>query len=408
MRTAREARRLCLTDTPQAAAAAFERRGVELPEVQALLSSASGEPERHRSETIELSDAWGRTTRTSLYVPETRGPARRGVIVGLHGVGGSGEELEPKFRELADACGAVLLCPTAQQPVDEESNFDLVGLFGRRFSEARWTPDPGDFPMRALAWARENLSVDPDRCALVGASMGGIAAWNTTARCWDRTSMTGSVNGAPSVWELFGPDRTMRELLPNLLNLPLAVIHGGRDKQIPSALDRDAVEHLRSLGHRRISFVEVAEGEHQLSTMRFVPGTPQFDSVVRCFRSSRREPWPRRIVHRARESGTGRAHWVEISHITPGRAAHVEARATGRSGIDIQVTGASRVRVLLSEQLVRPGRVFVRVNGEPREYEFRPSLTDVISTYAESGADPGRTAQMTIDIEVSEIREREG
>lgn len=130
--------------------------------------------------------------------------------------------------------------------------------------------------------------------------------------------MAASINGAPSIWEMFGPDNTMRELLPNVLGVPLAVVHGVRDQQIPLVLARDAVTHLRGRGHQGISFVEVPDGEHKLSTMGIEPGNPQFDEIVRCFGAAKRIPWPRHVRHRAREKAHGRAHWVEMDDLHPG------------------------------------------------------------------------------------------
>ncbi|MER7736459.1 hypothetical protein ABTX80_36865 [Streptomyces erythrochromogenes] len=400
-----EARRICLSHEPQVAAEIFQRRGIDLHGLETLLYSVGNERERSRTETVELQDAWGRPTEMTLYVPELQGDQSLGVMVGLHGVGGSGIELAPYLRRLADACGAVLICPTAQLPVDGKSNFDLAGIFGSRFRQARWTPDPGDFPVRALRWARENLAVDVDRCALVGTSMGGIAAWSLASRHWAGLSMAASINGAPSIWELFGPDRAMRELLPNLLNLPFVVVHGSRDKQIPIGLDKEAVTQLGRLGHRGVTLVEVPDGEHKLSTMQLLPGNPQFDAVVQGYRASRRESWPSHVLHRARETESGRAHWIAMDGITNGETGSVEAWVRNRSHLDIHAVHASRIRLFLHDRILNSGRVSITVNGESRRVSFRLSMEDAISTYVESGADPGLMAHMVLDVDIAETLE---
>lgn len=402
MTTSQEARRVCLTHEPREAADTLQRCGVDPERLARLLRAPTGARERHRREVVELLDGWGRPTEMAVYVPESTESAPPGVIVGLHGVGGSGVELEPQLRPLADACGAVLLCPTAQQPVVERSNFELAGLFGRRFRQTRWTTDAGDYPVRALVWARTQLDIDFSRCALVGASMGGIATWGIAARRWDGLSMAVSINGAPSIWERFGPDRTSRELLPNLLNLPFTVVHGRRDEQIPAVLDREAVAQLRQLGHRRLSFIEVPDGEHRLSTMRFTPDSLPFEAVVRCYRSARRSPWPVQVQHRARDRESGRAHWVAVDDVAPGRTASVAASVSRRSRLDITAAGTARLRLFLSDRLVAPGRVLVTVNGTPKAVDFVPSIMDTVTSYVESGADPDRTAQMVVDVDVPE------
>ncbi|MFJ3235686.1 hypothetical protein [Streptomyces sp. NPDC086787] len=398
-------RHICLTETPEAAAKLFEQQGLNAYRLEQLLLSTAAAGERRRSEAVELLDAWGRSTRTELYVPPTLDGHPLGLIVALHGAGGSGAEMEPYMQPLADACGAVLLCPTAHQPIGGSNNFDLAGLFGSRFNEARWTTDPGDFPVRAFRWARENLAIDVDHCALVGASMGGIATWGIASRRWDSLAMAASINGAPSIWEMFGPDQTMRELLPNLVNLPFTVVHGSRDQQIAPILDTEAVTQLRRMGHQRISLVEVPDGEHKLSTMQIDPGNPQFDKIVHYFRSARRTPWPLRVRHHARESENGRAHWVEIKDIIPGQTATVEGRVVDRKHLDVRTSGCSRICVFLSDRLIDPGRVLVTVNDAPREILFRPSMVDAITTYVHAEADPGRMAHMVVEVEMPEIRE---
>ncbi|MGW0121559.1 dienelactone hydrolase family protein [Streptomyces sp. NPDC003327] len=404
---AHAARRVCLDEGPEAAAELFRRRGLDARRLERLLFSTADAAEAARSETVRLVDGWGRPTEAELYVPERPDGRPPGLIVGLHGVGSSGAVLRDQLRALADACGAVLLCPTALRPVGTSSNFDVAGLFGSRFKEARWTTEPGDFPVRALRWAREHLAVDVNRCAVVGASMGGIATWGMASRRWDGLAMAASVNGAPSIWEMFGPDTTMRELLPNALGVPLAVVHGVRDRQIPLVLARDAVTQLRGRGHRGIAFVEVPDGEHKLSTMGIEPGNPQFDEIVRCFGAARRTPWPGRVRHRARERAHARAHWVEMDDLHPGRTATVDARAVDRTHLVVRASGCSRLRLFLSDRLVDHGRVRVTVNDASRSVDFRPSLVDAAATYAAADADPGRMAQMVVDMAVPEMREPE-
>lgn len=402
---AQEARRICLTETPEAAAKLFRRQGLDPHSLERLLYATAEAREPSRSETVELSDSWGRSTKAELYVPSSQDGRPAGLIVGLHGVGSSGEELMRHLQPLSELCGAILLCPTALQPVGTSNNFDLAGLFGSRFREARWTTDPGDFPVRALRWAREHLAIDVDHCALVGASMGGITAWGIASRRWDALAMAASINGAPSIWEMFGPDKTMRELLPNLLNLPFTVVHGGRDQQIPPVLDKEAVTQLRGLGHQGISFIEVPDGEHQLRTMRIVPGNPQLDEIARGFNSARRTPWPTRTRHHARESDHSQAHWVAMEDLVPGETATVEAQAVGRKHLVIRTLGCLRLRLFLSDRLVDPGRVLVTINNQTEEIDFRPSLVDAVTTYAEAGADPGRLAHMVVEVEIPAIHE---
>ncbi|WP_424187792.1 hypothetical protein ACOBQX_08275 [Actinokineospora sp. G85] len=120
---------------------------------------------------------------------------------------------------------------------------------------------------------------------------------------------------------------------------------------------------LRALGHEEISLVEVPGGEHQLSTMGITPGNPQFDAMAQRYRTARRAPWPRRVRHHARDSASGRAHWVQVEGLEPGRTATVEAEVVGPDRVDVRATACARVRLHLSDRLLVPGLVLLTVNG---------------------------------------------
>ncbi|MFC7221189.1 hypothetical protein ACFQLX_23945 [Streptomyces polyrhachis] len=402
-----EARRLCLNSSTHEAAARFEQQGIDADRLENLLHTPPTEREKARTELVELHDAWNRSTDMVVHVPEQRTAQPHGLLIALHGVGGTGEKVALHLQQLADTCGAILLAPTAKRPVLDSNNLDLAGIRGREFSEARWTYDPGDFPLQALAWGRKNLNIDVDRCGLVGTSMGAIAVWNITSRYWDRWSMAAPINGAPSMWEIFGPDRVVRKLLRNLTNVPLCAVHGQQDRQIPAALDKEAVDYLRSIGHPEVSFVGVAQGEHNLSTMDLQRGQPQFERIAELYRQARRPQWPSKLRHFASSGDSGRAHWLALEGITQGKIGSFKACVSDRAKIDLSVTNAARTRVFLSSRLVDPGQVLITLNDATRVVNFKPTLLDTVKTYVDAGADPALMAQMVVELDVPEIPECE-
>lgn len=397
-----EARRLCLEADHRGAAATLERKGLDIRSLRDFLRGGSYADEEilGHAKTVELTDGLGRRTEMDVYIPSERIAAPLGVILALHGVGSSGPHLEPQFRALADACGAALICPTAPLSAESQNNFDLAGIFGSRFNEKRWFYGSQDIPMQALRWACINLPVDSDHCAVIGVSMGGIATWNLALRRWGWFSMAASINGAPSMWEMFGPDGQLQALLPNLLALPMAVLHGSRDQQIPPRLDRDAVNRLRGMGHKNVTFDEIAQGEHRLESMALEPGSTQFAALVNSYRGSLRDPWPRTVEHRATDSDSGRALWVSIDDIATGHTARVRATVVNSHHIDIVTENTSKMTLHLSDRLIRPGLTALTVNSVTQEIMFTPRMEDAIASYALSGGDVGLMGQMIVELDV--------
>lgn len=341
--------------------------------------------------------AGGAAVPVAAYVPERLRPEGIGVLVALHGAGSNGWTFLEQVRPLADACGVAIVCPTAPPQRDGERNLDLSGLFGRRFRGPRWTYGAGDAAWTAVRESAGALGIAPGRTALLGTSMGGIAVWNLALRHPDQLAAAFVVNAAPSMWELFGPDATVDALLANLLPLPLTVVHGRQDAQIPLRLAEDAVRRLRALGHPDVELVEVGAGEHAWDTMGLAPGSGQFDELVaRIVAAPAGSSWPRRVEHRAVADEHGRAHWVSLSGIEPGAPATVSAAVTGPRSLRVDVRAAARLRLHLSTELVEPGPVDVVLNGRHHATTFRPDAA-LLGSHAHGGPPP--TSQV-VDLEL--------
>jgi predicted esterase len=322
----------------------------------------------------------------------------------LHGAGGSGEWLQAYVQGLAEAAHVAVLCPTADIPAVRTANLDLAGVLGPRFRHPRWVPALGEFPMVALRWARSKLDVDPDRCAVVGHSMGAIAAWALAMRFGHCFSAVVPISGAVSLWEMFGPDRETEELIPNLLKVPLSVFHGTADEQIPINMSRTIVSKLDGMGHAGLEYTEIVDGGHSLATMQMRPGTPHYDRLGCWLSRQRRQRWPSRITHRAVDENHGRAHWVEVGDIPKGQTASVVGQILSHDVIMLDVSGARQIKLHLHRMLLKPGDISVIINGRSIRVRFIPELSEVVSSFKRT-YDPGLLAEQAIILEVENPKE---
>jgi predicted esterase len=395
--TPEQARSVCSRGGIDEAVAELRRRRVDAGALHRLLSGPDSQPRRKPwSGVVELSDEHGRRTTMAVHVPPAEPHRRLGALVVLHGAGGSGDGILPHFAPLGDELGMAVVCPTARSAASGSVGLDYAGIFGRRFGLPCWDLGEPGFPLAALRWARTELGADPDRCAVAGLSMGGLATWNLGIRFWHQLAAAVPLNGALSVWESFGTDRRARALLPNALALPLFVVHGRDDERIPPRSDRESVATLRRLGHEDLEYVEVMDGRHELSSLCMAPGTPLFRRLGRWLGHRRRAARPAEVRHRAIDDAHGRAHWVSVSGIDAPEVATLRARRPSPNAVDIEVSGAARVVVGLTGDGLTPGDVVeVSVNGVRADVRFAPELATVVETYREA-ADPALVAEQVV------------
>lgn len=391
---------MCLNEDVEATRNALQGIGMDAATLRKLLGCRENTGWKAWSKSIDLDDEHGGGTRVAVHVPPAR-HSQLGVLMVLHGAGGSGEQILPFFATLGDKLSMAVICPTARQAPHESNSLDFAGIFGRKFQHPHWDLDGRDSTLSALDWARRNLDVDTDRCAVAGVSMGGIATWNLAMRFWHRFSAAIPINGAISAWEMFGRDSRTRALLPNILPLPVFAVHGGKDQQIPPEFDRESFATLRDNGHEDIEYVEVPDGEHGLPTLGLDEGSPLFRRLETWLRGKRRRRRPVAIHHRAVDDRHGRAHWVRISGIRPREVASVRAVRLTSDRIEIQAKGAGQVTLYASGDWLTPGQtITVLVNGTLSLVRFQPDLATVIETYRET-ADPELVAEQVITFDVS-------
>jgi poly(3-hydroxybutyrate) depolymerase len=369
-------------------------------DLRRLLADPEGAPDPSAGTSVVGLEFAGRTTTMTVHIPPGL-PPRPGVMIVLHGAGGSGAAMLPFFAGLGERLGMAVLCPDAQFLDDVAGRLEVSGLFAKRFRHPRWAFTADDFPMAAMRWALARLDADPDRCALVGISMGGLACWNLAMRLWPHFAAAVPLNGALSIFEFFGSDQRTRFLLANALGLPLFVVHGAADQRIPPRFDRASVEQLREAGHRNLTYVEVAGGDHPLGSLSFEDDGPLVGRLESWLRDLRRPANPRSLRHRALDDRHGRAHWIGMGSIDPA-GAEVIAERVRDDAFRVDVRGARSVRLYLTADHLEPGQpLTVTVNDRSHVVRFKPDVQTVASTFQEH-FDPALTAESVVTLPVDD------
>ncbi|WP_290055708.1 hypothetical protein [Amycolatopsis solani] len=395
-----EARALCAEADVGTALSVLRREGVGPVALRGLLSQWEKTGRKSYPSAVDLVDGHGRSTSAAIHVPAGARPGQLGALVVLHGAGGSGKQVLPQFTTLGDRVGSAVICPTARVPPRTGNGLDMAGIFGNRFAKPSWDLRSGDLALAALRWARTELGVDPDRCVVAGVSMGGLATWNLGMRFWPHFAAAVPINGALSMWEMFGTDRRSRALVPNLRPLPLFVVHGSEDEQIPPHFDRRSVAELRELGHQELEYAEVRGGRHGLETLGLDDGMPLHRRLEQWLTRRRRTGSPVEVRHRADEDRHGRAFWVRLGGIGPSEAGEVRAHRRTPGRVVIEVARAATVTLYLSTEWAAPGdKIEVSVNGVTSTVRFEPDLATVVASFKET-ADPALIAEQVVSFAV--------
>lgn len=183
----------------------------------------------------------------ALYVPEQyatdgRDPAptipgrRWPLIVALHGAGGSGADYLLTWLRPAKRRGYVVLAPNAHGPTwaIERPERDVVSIGAM------------------IAEVRERYAIDPDRIFVTGLSDGGTFTYAL------------GVHRA----QTFAALAPVAAVLPPWLDvqqarqLPVLIVHGGRDFIFPVAAARQAGAALREAGFVGVTYRELPDWGH--------------------------------------------------------------------------------------------------------------------------------------------------
>jgi pimeloyl-ACP methyl ester carboxylesterase len=321
-------------------------------------------PEQSRKVTF-LSSVDSSCQYYSVLYPKDYDPSRRyALILSLHGAGveasGQADAYRPKDW-------AFVVAATNRRPF----GFDWQD-WGRLDA------------MEVLDHALASLPVDRDRVLLTGHSMGGHGTWHVGLAHSDRFAAAAAEAGWPDM-QLYAPmflqrtaifadpaqvairDMAMRPdntpaMLVNALNLPLYILHGGDDDNVPTIHGRNFAEWLQEMGYR-FTYKEVPGRPHWWSYEDGLSCVDDTD-LMNFLKAQKRDPGPRHIRFRTADLGqSNRSYWAVVERVrTVGRDADIEAWAAD-SLITVKTANIAQFSLELAGSPFFPGAVAVEVDG---------------------------------------------
>jgi poly(3-hydroxybutyrate) depolymerase len=334
----------------------------------------------------------------SVLYPKDYDPSKRyALILSLHGAGveasGQADAYKPKDW-------AFVVAATNRRPF----GFDWQD-WGRLDA------------LEVLDHTLASLPVDRDRVLLTGHSMGGHGTWHVGLTHADRFAAAAPEAGWPNI-QLYAPtflqrgvtfadpaqvavrDMAMRPdntpaMLANALNLPLYILHGGDDDNVPTIHGRNFAEWLRELGYR-FTYKEVPGRPHWWSYEDGLSCVDDTD-LMNFLKAQKRDPGPRHIRFRTADLGqSNRSYWAVVERVhSVGRDADIEAWAAD-SLITVRTANIAQFSLDLAGNPFFPGAVAVEIDG--RRVGARYSLPGRLTFHETDkgwAAGPSRAAQLT-------------
>ncbi|MCL6466513.1 MAG: prolyl oligopeptidase family serine peptidase [candidate division WOR-3 bacterium] len=267
----------------------------------------------------------------AVLYPKNYDPQKSyGLILSLHGAGVEASSLAECFQPKD---WAFVVCPTNRRPY----GFD-------------WQDWGRIDALEVLHQAIKRFPIDPDRVVLTGHSMGGHGTWHIGLSHFDLFAAIAPAAGWPSL-PLYVPtflqksntfaepaklmvrDMAMRPdnvpaFLENAQNLPVFILHGADDDNVPALHGRNFALWLDALNYN-YEYKEVPGQKHWWS---YEDGTVCVDdtSLMRFLKESHRNSGPRHIRFRTADlAQSNSCYWAKIDRVeTVGYDAYLEGFAS--------------------------------------------------------------------------------
>lgn len=279
-----------------------------------------------------------------------------GLVLSLHG---AGVDCAGQAAAYAAKPDFFIACPTNRRPY----GFD-------------WQDWGRTDAYEVLAAALAESGAPQDRIYLTGHSMGGHGSWHLAVNDADRWAAVApsagwasfdSYGGRPAgtrdaLWRGADGAGDTLALLPNLRDLPLYVLHGAADDNVPLKEMETLVAALQALGIQPATHVEPGAGHWWGNAC--VDWPPIFD----LFRAARRpaEDEVRAIDFRTADPGVDSRHdWLEIEQLLAyGQPARLAARWEGEMVVFGAAENVRRYRMHFPD-----GRSWSFVNAGPDTWQ---------------------------------------
>jgi len=273
--------------------------------------------------------------------------------------------------------------------------------------------------LEVLADVKKNFKIDTNRIYLTGHSMGGHGVWHIGLSHPDLFAAIAPSAGWTS-FQLYVPyflqksylfaepeqikfrDMVLREditplFLENALNLPIYILHGGLDDNVPPIQARIFNKYLSDLNYNFI-YNEV-EGKKHWWDIDTTPGVDCVDlkRMMQFLRSKTRKPYTKHVVFKTCDiAHANQCYWVRIDELEDiYQDAIVEAKidsnvwfvdpTIGSGGcftvynIVIKLSNINRFTISLNNNLVLSGTVKFIINNQEIKIEYKE--THEISFY---------------------------
>jgi len=256
---------------------------------------------------------------------------------------------------------------------------------------------------------KERFKIDTNRIYLTGHSMGGHGVWHIGLSHPDVFAGMAPSAGWTN-FRLYVPwflqkakifaepqlikfrDMVLREdacmpFLENAYNLPIYILQGGADDNVPPIQSRLFVKGLNALGYEFV-YNEVVGKKHWWD-FDTTPGIDCVDlkEMMDFLKAKTRDPYPQKIVFRTTDIGhSNRCYWIEIDEQEElYKDSRVIAEVVGKKSImdpweygeavatelKIELVNVARFTIFLNDSLVSPGLVNLVINGQNITFEYR-------------------------------------
>lgn len=265
--------------------------------------------------------------------------------------------------------------------------------------------------LEVLDIVRRTMPIDTTRIYLTGHSMGGHGTWHVGLNHADLFAAMAPEAGWTS-FELYIPwflqksyilgdpravgmrDLALREDKPlnfveNAANLPIFILHGGADDNVPPIHGRMFAERLEALDSKRgftfeYEYREIPGRGHWWHDDSLDVSCVDLPEVMDFLQSHSRESDPARVFIKTVNLATmNRSHWLEVTRqLEPMKETFISAAAEGRWLFVSPRRNVEEFRLRCPDFYRRPGITHVVVDREIHDIDMGPGETVVFSRRA--------------------------
>jgi hypothetical protein len=167
-------------------------------------------------------------------------------------------------------------------------------------------------------------------------------------------------------------------LLVNCANLPVFILHGGDDDNVPTLHGRSFAGWLKELGYR-CTYKEVPGRSHWWSYESLQVSVLDDPDLMAFLKEQKRDPWPEHIRFRSADlAESNRSYWAIIERaVVAGRDAELEAWGSD-SLVRVKTTNVARFRLDLGGARWATGDLALEIDGVRLPGRFEPGDSFVL------------------------------